>query len=290
MVINIADELFPDVLEKLKYSWIGLISYHRQDDAQFPAVLMAVLRLIFDVVLNVCLVGLQAGIAASLGLINVVGWVAVVFSTAAPMILSGLYEASIDRQVLHALERKVRPFKVAHVRDREKPVHERTVPANDVRKINYQVHMLYAVLVGNLELWKPVEGKDVEKATGKSSPELSVAWDHVHRLVKTLDSGTTPQAKEAERKATETRLQTMLQCQASFGATIGAPIAFFLGSFLFSVFSNYETVGDNDTSHAMAFGEWWYDPKFPFSRNSTKTSVLSRLRVMIYLRALSVPS
>ena len=49
----------------------------------------------------------------------------------------------------------------------------------------------------------------------------------------------------------------MLECQASFGAAIGAPVVFFLGSFFFSVFSDLSTVGDNDTSHAFAFGMWW---------------------------------
>ncbi len=49
----------------------------------------------------------------------------------------------------------------------------------------------------------------------------------------------------------------MLWCQASFGAAIGAPVVFFLGSFFVSVFGNLSTVGDNDTSHALAFGMWW---------------------------------
>jgi len=281
MVVDIADELFPDVLEGLKYSWITLIEFHRIDAGVWQSIL-AFVTLLFHVLIHIVLLALRAGIAASLGIINVVVWVAVVFSTAAPMILSGLYEASTDRQVLHAIERKVRLLKVKHVKDRRQP-------ANDVKKITYQVHMLYAVLVGNLELWKPPGGdEDVEKAAGGHnkalgdgknidkaadgrskelgdgkkgvvkaadgrSKELGVAWDHVEQLVATLGDGT----DEESRKATETRLQTMLQCQASFGATIGAPIAFFLGSFLFSVFSNYETVGDNNTAHALAFGEWW---------------------------------
>ena len=60
-----------------------------------------------------------------------------------------------------------------------------------------------------------------------------------------------------EKERTETRLLTMLGFQASFGATIGTPIAFYLGSFLFSVFSNHEDLGSSDTSLALAFGEWW---------------------------------
>lgn len=251
MVVDIADELFPDVLEQLKYSWIYLIEYRRRGAGIWTAI-VAFLTLLLDVVFNVGLVGFRAAVAASLGLINVVVWVAVVFSTAAPMILSGLYEASVDRQVLHAIERKVRPLKIEQVESMHNPDPK---PANDTKKIRYQVHMLYAVLVGNLELWKPKLKTDAEKGESDSTPdgETTDAWKHVDLLVQTL--GDSKDKKERER--TEARLLTMLQCQASFGATIGAPIAFFLGSFLFSVFSNNENFGDNDTSHAMAFGEWW---------------------------------
>jgi hypothetical protein len=59
------------------------------------------------------------------------------------------------------------------------------------------------------------------------------------------------------RKITDTRLKGMLNCQASFGATVGAPIVFFVGSFLFGVISNLSILGDNYTSHALAFGMWW---------------------------------
>lgn len=38
---------------------------------------------------------------------------------------------------------------------------------------------------------------------------------------------------------------------------IGAPIAFYLGSFLFSVFGNHSKLDESDVSLSLAFGEWW---------------------------------
>jgi hypothetical protein len=49
----------------------------------------------------------------------------------------------------------------------------------------------------------------------------------------------------------------MLNCQLSFGTAVGAPVVFFVGSFLYGIISNLSFVGDNDTSHALAFGQWW---------------------------------
>jgi hypothetical protein len=59
-----------------------------------------------------------------------------------------------------------------------------------------------------------------------------------------------------EIERTRTRLNAMLDCQASFSGTISAPIVFFLGSFLVSIFGNLAQLGDNSNSHALAFGEW----------------------------------
>lgn len=49
----------------------------------------------------------------------------------------------------------------------------------------------------------------------------------------------------------------MLAAQYSFGITIGAPVIFFCGSFLYTLIDNYSNLGDNDISHALAFGMWW---------------------------------
>jgi hypothetical protein len=176
-------------------------------------------------------------LAALIGLLNVVVWVIVVFSTAAPMIISGLYEATIDRQVLRAVEKDVLESQAG--KTKEKNPH----------RVKYQIHLLYAVLVGNLKL----------RGTEDSDDHVERAWADVEHLIEDLDPADEEKAKKygKEKEKTGARLKTMLACQASFGASIGAPVAFYLGSFLFSVFGNHSKLGDSDVSLALAFGEWW---------------------------------
>lgn len=217
--------------------------------------------------------------AAMIGFLNVVFWVIVVFSSAAPMILSGLYEATIDRQVIRGIEKAELDSQFNAKKNRESrkepgtdehPIlqtqptkdgndsiqrveHPTETPPADVteeKEVSYQIHLLYAVLVGNLKLG-PITGK-TDKTNETHSIPKHRAWYDVKNLVNDL----TPTNMESARR-TKTRLTTMLGCQASFGASIGAPVAFYLGSFLFSVFGNRSKLGDSDISLALAFGEWW---------------------------------
>jgi hypothetical protein len=164
---------------------------------------------------------LRGPLAALIALADTIIWVAIVFSTAGPMILSGIYEANLDRKVIE----DIRLNQIQFLASEDQPPHF------------LKLHLLYAVLVGNLDLNHPKDDSEV----GRS------AWDNVKRLVYETD----------DKNVTQMRLKAMLRCQASFGAAIGAPVVFFLGSFFFSVFSNLSTVGDNDTSLALAFGMWW---------------------------------
>jgi len=126
-------------------------------------------------------------------------------------------------------------------------------------ELHRRIHLLYAVIVGNLV--QESEDAPEDAAENKKSMlddalenrnarhdirKQRSAWNDVKDLI-----------KDEDKDKTKTRLTTMLGCQASFGAAIGAPVVFFLGAFLFSVFSNLQVVGDNDTSHALAFGMWW---------------------------------
>jgi hypothetical protein len=49
----------------------------------------------------------------------------------------------------------------------------------------------------------------------------------------------------------------MLACQYSFGATVGAPVVFFIGTFIFTIITLTSSLGDEDTSLALAFGIWY---------------------------------
>jgi hypothetical protein len=171
---------------------------------------------------------IQTMIAFVLGPVNFIVWVVVVFATAAPMILSGLYEATIDRQLLSAIERDIFNYKM-----QERDLHLST--KNDPTRVQHQVHLLYAVLVGNLQLHEPlsyIENTDPEDMVNR-------VWCDVKDIIKDLDPVASPEKYQLERERTETRLKTMLSSQASFGTTIFAPVSFFLGSFLFSVFGTW---------------------------------------------------
>lgn len=54
-----------------------------------------------------------------------------------------------------------------------------------------------------------------------------------------------------------TRYVNMLSSQHAFSTLVGAPVLFYLGSFIYQVSSLSSNLGDNDTSHALAFGMWW---------------------------------
>ncbi|KAH8879373.1 hypothetical protein GQ53DRAFT_849690 [Thozetella sp. PMI_491] len=277
MIFNIGDSLFPDVINEFRNNWQNLWLYilGKGGDRSALGFTSRCLRTLLNTISGIAQLVFRAVVALSLGLINVIVWVIVVFSTASPMILSGLYEAAIDRQVLSAIEREIRHYQSLRKRTGG------SYATNELYRIRYQVHLLYAILVGNLELWeKP--GDTISDTTTPSSPvdisengsgahppppnfkdestidqprvpqPTSEAWKHISEILDKMDTGS-----PTHRFNAQTRLNTMLECQASFGATIGAPIAFFLGAFLLSVESNVNQYGDNDDSHALAFGEWW---------------------------------
>lgn len=321
MVIEISDDLFPNVLEDIKKEWNEF-----KKDAEDASILVIIQRFIGFVLGNIVIVlqlFIRALLAAAIGLINVVVWVLVVFSAAAPMILSGLYEATIDRQVLGAIEKDILgcqdPQNKGKVEDsqngedhpggkddKKNKIHPKDYyehdkddenddpriekdragekqsgnkKKNDPSRVRHQIHLLYAVLVGNLKLRKTTDKKGktpVTEMTGQTSlgiqgptqkhpdtqgtsqdSNVDRAWDDVSAMLQDLDPLRNPGKYEKEKEKTATRLKTMLGCQASFGATIGAPVVFFLGSFLFSVFGNSEKLGDSDISLSLAFGEWW---------------------------------
>ena len=243
----------------------------------------------------------KAAIASTIALADTVLWVAIVFSMAAPMILSGLYEASVDRQILETIHKDVDPpdstengnntsptsnnaietEKTAAASSKVKPMHEEKAQDEIVaeaysntkespnappqhkkprsltefsKKTKHRLHLLYAILIGNLELKEKLDlpaDKLEQQETSDSTPDtvksLNV-WDDVKWLVN---------EHKDEIETTRMRLKSMLESQSSFGASVGAPVVFFLGSFLFSVFGNLQSLGDNDTSHSVAFGEWW---------------------------------
>ncbi|KAK3312043.1 hypothetical protein B0H66DRAFT_485811, partial [Apodospora peruviana] len=197
-IFTTPDSLFPNHLPKVEGRWVEFMT-------------------------------IRAAIAASIAFLNTILWVAMVFTAAAPMMLSGLYEAMIDRNVLDAILKNRKWNRIRRQKDM------------DIAGIKREVHLLYAILVGNISL----PPKDEPPL-----PDQPTAWSDVKRLVETLDPDPSapkpagsPKAAHIDKSAgsaTRLRLHTMLECQVSFGATVGAPI-----------------IGNNDVAHTIAFGEWW---------------------------------
>ncbi|MCJ1228940.1 hypothetical protein MMC12_005604 [Toensbergia leucococca] len=166
---------------------------------------------------------LIACLAAILVTLDTLVWLCTVFTLAGPMLLSGIYEAYMDSRILSYLQEKI---------------------DNSRLSVDQRAHLLYAILVGNLDL------SDVP--VGDHSD--NTAWNHVNSLTEGLRSTL---INDNLIKKTKTRLRTMLASQYSFGTTVGAPVVFFGGSFIYTVISNLNNLGDNDTAHALAFGMWW---------------------------------
>jgi hypothetical protein len=229
MVIRISDDLFRGRYKTISDYYQTIPDYYRNDYFHDPFLTRFLtfswnaLQLVALLLLVLVEMVLRGSWAASIALADTIIWVAIVFSTAAPMILSGLYEATLDRKVIEKIQ--VDKLQFLASKDQTRQI------------VKLRMHLLYAVLVGNLNLNHPENDSE-----GRRS-----AWKDIKKLVYETD----------DKNGTQIRLKGMLGCQASFGAAIGAPVVFFLGSFFFSVFSDLSTVGDNDTSHALAFGMWW---------------------------------
>jgi len=242
MGLAISDKLFPGRFNDVKKSFNDIKFHGLAKGYMLKNVLELILGVLtFGGVLIVILVEmvLRGSWAASIALADTVIWIGIVFSTSAPMILSGLYEATLDRKIIESVQTdKLR------------------VRIDPKRRLYLKIHLLYAVLVGNLSLNHPKVGSEMPHSEEHS------AWNDVKSLVAPFalppqDSKSEDRNTTTIRNGTQVRLKGMLDCQASFGAAIGAPVVFFLGSFFFSVFSDLSTVGDNDTSHSLAFGMWW---------------------------------
>ncbi|KAI0125419.1 hypothetical protein BJ170DRAFT_696908 [Xylariales sp. AK1849] len=146
-------------------------------------------------------------------------WLSICFAFAGPMLLSGIYEAYLDQQLLTVLDQRIR-------------IDSRTVPelTEDMR-----ARLLSIIVVGNVKMKVSGYVSEVESLTGN------------------LDDGA-PSIDTNTRKA---RLQALLASQSSFGSAVGAPVVFFVGAFIYNLIDIRGKLGDNDTAHALAFGMWW---------------------------------
>lgn len=175
---------------------------------------------------NVLYAVIYAIMAAIIVSLDTIIWLCIVFALAGPLLLSGFYEAWIDKRVVEF-------------------AFERIGSSN--MTISLRVRILVAVLIGNL---------DQDTAW---NPAMSVPATLEHH--QPLPEGQYARIQEIQRRDSlmhdvQTRLKSMIACQYSFGSAVGAPVVFYIGSFIYAIIETNSDLGDNDTSHALAFGMW----------------------------------
>ncbi|KAI9838095.1 MAG: hypothetical protein M1819_006251 [Sarea resinae] len=245
-------------------SVVFVLAIPRQRKIEIPEELFKIEKgnLLVDIVVGFY----YASIAGSIAVLDTVVWLSIVFAYAGPMLISALYEAGLDRQILEDDLRKSPKTKRKGEVDQIIFMKDGQVQQKGLRAI----HLLYAILVGNLEFGRPRIGRqqdgpillDDMSSNGEGTPshepcETEGAWNHIRYLVGRLSAFEKEHDTRLELEKTKVRLRTMLACQYSFGSMVGAPVIFYVGSFVLTLADVFSDYGDNDTSHALAFGIWW---------------------------------
>ncbi|KAI4240244.1 MAG: hypothetical protein L6R42_011564, partial [Xanthoria sp. 1 TBL-2021] len=155
--------------------------------------------------------------------IDTIVWLMSVFALAGPLLVSGIYEASIDSRILAYLQEKIRNHQLSVVQ---------------------RAQLMYVVLVGNLDMLAFPPGGD----------DHDTLLNHIEGpegLLQRLIPRENQKIVAKSISTTKTRLNALLFVQYDFGVTVGAPVVFFCGSFLYTLFDNFARVGDNDVGHAI---------------------------------------
>ena len=141
---------------------------------------------------------LNAPLACIMVTVDTIFWLMTIFALAGPILYSGVYEAALDQRILKYVDDKRANFRLSVAR---------------------RAHLLFIILIGNLDMLYDPQGGDDH------------AWNHLLRPLSVLDSlkpvfvaGTdVPVVTQASLGVTKIRLGTMLASQWSFGITVGAP-------------------------------------------------------------------
>ncbi|KAI1397383.1 hypothetical protein F4819DRAFT_499524 [Hypoxylon fuscum] len=187
--------------------------------------------------------------------LDTLGWLAICFAFAGPMMMSAVYEYALDRKVLEFLA----------------PPNGK--PPAITRRLRAQ--LLLAVVVGNIRMAtlerndpdaqscndnaipNVFEGKRSARGRGRSRPVHNSIWKRVMVLVEDFETTRRAGRQNEQVVSLPTKLKSLLNSQASFGSTVGAPVLFFIGGFVYTVLDSDNDLGDNDTAHSLAFGLWW---------------------------------
>ncbi|KAI1376894.1 hypothetical protein F4677DRAFT_77561 [Hypoxylon crocopeplum] len=212
--------------------------------------------------------------ASILVTLDTIIWLMTVFAMSGPVLLSGIYEALIDKRILRYLESRV------------------NVNSLSVRE---RVHLLLVVLLGNLDLspaWEdsitlvkvlpretmrrqftPVSSTFRKKTSDNSGPAKAYLNSHggspypdTDRIeandgslfVKTFtETELHNNLNQSHIDTTKVRLKSMLAVQTSFGTAVGAALVFYMGGFIYTLVESTGMIGDSWTAHNIAFGMFW---------------------------------
>ncbi len=124
-------------------------------------------------------------VAAVLVTVDTILWLMTIFALSGPILVSGIYEASLDQRILGFVRTKIE---------------------NGRLSIRQRAQLLYTILVGNLDMLTVPDNETVD----------NTAWSHINGLLQR-----DREVVEIFTKKTKTRLRTMLAAQYSFGVTVG---------------------------------------------------------------------
>ena len=199
-----------------------------------------------NTVVHVVLFLVKMPVAAFIVTVDTVVWLAVVFSIAGPMLVSGIYEALLDNRILNYLETKIQ---------------------TNALTIQERAHLLFVVLLGNLDFtpaWEhsrhlvaDLPNDNIRLSLSQARPGEPVITpapesSHGHSPSRSTLSPSIPLVpiilplaprNESLIVSVKIKLISMLDSQYSFGSSVGAPVAFYIGSFIYAIFEINDTWG-----------------------------------------------
>ncbi|KAK3332184.1 hypothetical protein B0T19DRAFT_439042 [Cercophora scortea] len=155
------------------------------------------------------------------------------------------------------------------------------VTTPDEVALRNKVEVLVAVLSGNLRLQqgpnnplKLIPDALLASREKRTSDRLQVVQSHtapaLHPTITTkqdIQISTEPQTNtnhpprnkppSSNSKSVGEQLRQLMKAQSAFGAAVGAPVAFYLGTFFYTILDLLNKKSDEDTSISLAFGVEW---------------------------------
>jgi hypothetical protein len=217
--------------------------------------------------------------------IDTIVWLGIVFALTGPFLLSGVYEAFMDKEIADFMTEKIK---------------------NGHLPLALRARILLAILVGNLDLdsaWAPsmklancletsrgpggnpsIDRNASSIDTDDTAPTHPSTATRVSSMAELQPAHPIPtqqhldQTEGAPREPRDsdielqvfpnisredtldlsiekvkTRLKSMLACQYSFGSTVGAPVIFYMGSFIYTLLEINAALGDTESVFLPCF-------------------------------------